>query len=103
MQKSTTMGTMLPERGAKGIGPLPPPNRGQLPGDLFHLLQDLRAPASAAALPVPFHLDTFDPWISKLVGPILAIQGSSERYLLGLCIHGSFETNQNSGAEGGGG
>ena len=46
---------------------------------------------------------TFDPWISKLVGPFLAIQGSSERYTLGLSIHGSFETYQNSGAEGGGG
>ena len=40
---------------------------------------------------------TFDPWIAKLVGPILAIQGSGERYWLGLCIHGSFETNQNGG------
>ena len=46
---------------------------------------------------------TFDPWISKLVGPFLAIQGSSGRYTLGLSIHGSFETYQNSGAEGGGG
>ena len=46
---------------------------------------------------------TFDPWISKLVGPILAIQGSGERYWFGLCVHGSFETNQNSVAEGGGG
>ena len=33
MQKSTTMGTMLPERGAKGTGPLPPPTlrRHKLP------------------------------------------------------------------------
>ena len=46
---------------------------------------------------------TFDPWISKLVGSFLAIQGSRERYWLGLCIHVSFETYQNSGAEGGGG
>ena len=46
---------------------------------------------------------TFDPWISKLVGPGLAIQGSGERYWLGLSIHDSFETKQNSGAEGGGG
>ena len=46
---------------------------------------------------------TLDPWISKLVGAILAIQGSGERYRLGLSIHGFFETNQNSGAKGGGG
>ena len=46
---------------------------------------------------------TFDRWISKLVESILAIQGSGERYTLALCIHGSFETNQNIGAEGGGG
>ena len=46
---------------------------------------------------------TFDPWISKLVGPILAIVGCIQRYWLGLCIHGSFETYQNSGAERGGG
>ena len=46
---------------------------------------------------------TLDPWISKLVGAILAIQGSGERYWLGLSIHGSFETKQNSGTEGGGG
>ena len=45
---------------------------------------------------------TFDPWISEVVGPILAIQGYGERHWLGLSIHGSFETNQNSGAEGGG-
>ena len=44
-----------------------------------------------------------DPWISKLVGAILAKEGSGERYWLGLSIHGFFETNQNSGAEGGGG
>ena len=42
---------------------------------------------------------TLDPWISKLVGAILAKEGSGERYWLGLSIHGFFETNQNSGAE----
>ena len=40
---------------------------------------------------------TLDPWISKLVGAILAKEGYGERYWLGLSIHGSFETNQNSG------
>ena len=40
---------------------------------------------------------TLDPWISKLVEAILAKEGSGERYWLGLSIHGSFETNQNSG------
>ena len=45
---------------------------------------------------------TLDPWISKLVGAILVIQGSGERYWLGLSIHGSFETNQNSGEVWGG-
>ena len=42
---------------------------------------------------------TLDPWISKPVAAILAIQGSGERYWLGLSIHGSIETKQNSGAE----
>ena len=46
---------------------------------------------------------TLDPWISKLVGAIPAKEGSGERYWLGLSIHGFLETNQNGGAEGGGG
>ena len=42
---------------------------------------------------------TLDPWISKLVGAILANEGYGERYWLGLSIHGFLETNQNSGAQ----
>ena len=46
---------------------------------------------------------TLDPWISKLVGAIVAKKGFGERYWLGLSIHGFLESNENSGPEGGGG
>ena len=42
---------------------------------------------------------TLDPWISQLMQPFLAKQGSGERYGLGLSIHESLERNQNSGPE----
>ena len=64
------------------------------------VLKEYRSPADRYS---KLRGHTLDPWISKLVEAILANEGSGERYWLGLSIHGFLETNQNSGAEGGGG
>ena len=80
---------------------------------MFLILNTLE-PTTATELPVGIHSCfhpqlcllclrivefPLDPWISKLLQPFVAKQGSVERHWLGISIHGSFEINQNSGAE----